>query len=90
MVRPAEIFRPAVRNNASSLMVVQNHPSGNPAPSDEDITFTEGLVASIKVLGIEVLEDLIVVGSGQPYGSMNENGQGFARTRKGASLAVSH
>lgn len=77
VVRPAEVFRPAVRNNAPSLIVVHNHPSGDPAPSEDDIAITEDLVASGKVLGIEVLDHLIV-GSGQRYVSMNENGQGFA------------
>ena len=77
VVRPAEIFRPAVRNNAPSLIVVYNHPSGNPAPSDDDIAITNDLVASGKVLDIEVLDHLIV-GSGHRYVTMNENGQGFA------------
>ena len=77
VVRPAEVFRPAVRNNAPSLIVVHNHPSGNPAPSDDDIAITKDLVASGKVLGIEVLDHL-VIGSGQRYVSMNENGQGFS------------
>ena len=77
VVRPAEVFRPAVRNNAPSLIVVHNHPSGNPAPSDDDIAITEDLVAAGKLLGIDVLDHLIV-GSGQRYVSMNETGQGFS------------
>ena len=77
VVRPAEIFRPAVRNNAPSLIVVHNHPSGNPAPSEDDIAITKDLVASGKLLGIEVLDHL-VIGSGHRYVSMNENNQGFA------------
>jgi DNA repair protein RadC len=77
VVRPAEVFRPAVRNNATSLIVVHNHPSGNPAPSDDDIAITADLVESGKLLGIEVLDHL-VIGSGQRYVSMNENGQGFS------------
>lgn len=76
MVRPAEIFRPAIRNNAASLIVVHNHPSGNLAPSDDDIAITKSLMASGKMLGIEVLDHLIV-GSGSRYVSMNENCQGF-------------
>ena len=76
VVRPAEVFRPAVRNNVPSLIVVHNHPSGNPAPSDDDIAITKDLVASGKTLGIEVLDHL-VIGSGNRYVSMNENGQGF-------------
>ena len=77
VVRPAEVFRPAVRSNATSLIVVHNHPSGNPAPSDDDIEITKDLVACGKLLGIEVLDHL-VIGSGQRYVSMNENGQGFS------------
>jgi DNA repair protein RadC len=73
----SSVVRPAVRNNAPSLIVVHNNPSGNPAPSDDDIAITKGLVASGKVLGIEVLDHL-VIGSGQRYVSMNENGQGFS------------
>jgi DNA repair protein RadC len=77
VVRPAEVFRPAVRANAPSLIVVHNHPSGNPAPSDDDIAITKDLVESGKMLGIEVLDHLII-GSGQRYVSMNKNGQGFS------------
>lgn len=58
------------------VTAVHNHPSGNPAPSDDDIVITKDLVASGKMLGIEVLDHLIV-GSGSRYVSMNENGQGF-------------
>ena len=76
VVRPAEVFRPGVRNNATSLIVVHNHPSGNPAPSDDDIAITADLVASGKLLGIEVLDHLMI-GSGQRYVSINESGQGF-------------
>ncbi|MCI0847690.1 MAG: DNA repair protein RadC [Chloroflexi bacterium] len=77
VVRPAEVFRPAVRSNAPSLIVVHNHPSGNPAPSDDDIAITKDLVEAGKLLGIEVLDHLII-GSGQRYVSMNESGQGFS------------
>ena len=75
VVRPAEVFRPAVRANAPSLIVVHNHPSGNPAPSDDDIAITKDLVESGKILGIELLDHLII-GNGQRY--MNMNGQGFS------------
>jgi len=78
VVRPAEVFRPAVRKNATSLIVVHNHPSGNPAPSDDDISIIEDLVTCGNLLGIEVLDHL-VIGSGQGYVSMNENGQDSAR-----------
>lgn len=70
VVRPAKVFRPAVRSDATSLIVVHNHRSGNPAPSDDDIEITKDLVACGNLLGIEVLDHL-VIGSGQRYVSMN-------------------
>ena len=57
--------------------MVNTRPSGNPAPGEDDIEITKDLVAAGKLLGIEVLDHLIV-GSGQRYVSMNENGQGFS------------
>ena len=44
VARPAEVFRPAVRANAPSLIVVHNHPSGNPAPSDDNIAIIKDFV----------------------------------------------
>ena len=44
VARPAEVFRPAVRANTPSLIVVHNHPSGNPAPSDDNIAIIKDFV----------------------------------------------
>jgi DNA repair protein RadC len=76
VVRIPEVFTQAVRRNAASLVVVHNHPSGDPAPSPEDINITRALVQAGKLLEIEVL-DHIIIGQGQ-YTSLKERGLGFS------------
>jgi DNA repair protein RadC len=76
VVRPAEVFRPAIRDNAPFIIVVHNHPSGDPTPSPEDVAITRALVSSGKLLGIELL-DHVIIGSGGRYISLNEKGLGF-------------
>jgi DNA repair protein RadC len=60
LVRPAEVFRDAIRSNAPSIIVVHNHPSGDPSPSTEDIILTKGLVEAGKLLDIEVLDHIVI------------------------------
>lgn len=55
VIRGSEVFREAVRSNAPAIIVVHNHPSGDPTPSEEDIRVTEQLVEAGKLLDIEVL-----------------------------------
>ena len=76
IIRPAEVFRPAVRDNAPSIIIVHNHPSGDPTPSPEDVNITRELVAAGKLLSIELLDHL-VIGSGGRYVSLNEKKLGF-------------
>jgi DNA repair protein RadC len=57
-----EVFRTAVMLGASSVVVVHNHPSGDPAPSREDDALTARLVAAGKVLGILVIDHVIIAG----------------------------
>lgn len=76
VVRAAEVFRPAVRSNAPSIIVAHNHPSGDPTPSKEDVAITRDLVASGKMLGIEMLDHL-VIGDGGRFVSMNQSRMGF-------------
>ncbi|MYC28962.1 MAG: JAB domain-containing protein [Chloroflexi bacterium] len=76
IVRPSEVFRPAVRDNAPSIIVVHNHPSGDPTPSPEDVAITRELVSAGKLLGIDLL-DHVVIGSGGRYVSLNERRLGF-------------
>lgn len=74
-VRIGELFRSAVRRNAAALVVVHNHPSGDPSPSPDDVAVTRAIVAAGKLLDIEVLDHL-VIGMGR-YASLKERGLGF-------------
>lgn len=59
-IRAADIFKGAVRNNAASVILAHNHPSGDPTPSPEDARTTELLVEAGKLLDIEVLDHLVI------------------------------
>lgn len=61
-VHPREVFRPAIRASADSLILVHNHPSGQPEPSREDRQVTERLARVAEELGIEVTDHVIVAG----------------------------
>jgi DNA repair protein RadC len=69
-VRIAEVFRPAIRANATHMVLVHNHPSGDPTPSAPDITLTKGIIEAGKLMDIE-LQDHIVIAGGR-YVSMRE------------------
>lgn len=73
LVHPREVFRAAILANASSIICMHNHPSGDPDPSREDFAATERLRKSGKLLDIPVL-DHIVVGSNRKYYSFKERG----------------
>jgi DNA repair protein RadC len=75
IVRVSEIFREAVRENATALIVAHNHPSGDPTPSPEDVRVTRSIVEAGTLVGIEVL-DHIVIGH-QRFVSLKERGMGF-------------
>lgn len=60
IVHPREVFRPAIREAAASVILVHNHPSGDPSPSDEDVRVTDRFVEAGKLLGIRVLDHIIV------------------------------
>ena len=62
IVHPREVFRPALLYSAASLVLVHNHPSGDPEPSEEDLSITRRLVQCGELLGIGVL-DHVVIGS---------------------------
>ncbi len=76
MVRVGELFREAIERSAASLILVHNHPSGDPTPSPEDAALTRAVVSAGKLLDIEVLDHL-VIGHGN-FVSMKEKGLGFA------------
>ncbi len=67
---PRDVFRQAVRENASAIIVCHNHPSGDPEPSAEDVTLTKRLFNAAEILGLRFL-DHVVIGDGR-YVSLKE------------------
>ena len=59
-VHPREVFKCAIRDNAKSIILAHNHPSGDPSPSGADITLTKRLIDCSRLLGIPVLDHIIV------------------------------
>lgn len=76
LVHPREVFKAAIVANASAIVLVHNHPSGDPAPSEADIKVTRDLIRSGQILKIEVLDHIIL---GQ---SSNERPQDFVSLRE--------
>src|SRR5699024_5777624 len=72
VVHPREIFREAVKRSAASIISVHKHPSGDPTPSQEDIQVTRRLVDSGKMMGIEVLDQIII--GDRKFTSLKEKG----------------
>jgi len=60
LVHPREVFKPAIAANASALIIVHNHPSGDPQPSEADIKVTRDLIRAGQLLKIEVLDHIIL------------------------------
>lgn len=71
LLHPREVFAPAVRERAASILLVHNHPSGDPAPSPEDREATRRLRAAGGIVGIEVL-DHVIIGDGSFYSFREE------------------
>lgn len=72
LTHPREVFREAILENAASVILMHNHPSGNLEPSREDIFITKQLVDAGAIIGISVHDHIIIAGSG--YTSMMERG----------------
>lgn len=60
LVHPREVFRPALECSAAAIILAHNHPSGDPAHSEDDYRLTERLMKAGKILGIEILDHVIV------------------------------
>lgn len=73
VVQPRDVFREAMTTGAAAIVVFHNHPSGDPAPSEDDIALTDRLVDAGQLMGIEVL-DHVVLGDGQ-FCSVRELGR---------------
>jgi DNA repair protein RadC len=64
LIHPREVFRPAIKDAAKAVLLVHNHPSGDPTPSDDDLTLTGRLEEAGKTLGIGVLDHVVVARNG--------------------------
>jgi DNA repair protein RadC len=60
LVHPREIFEQALSNNAASVILVHNHPSGDPEPSEADLEITKRIQEAGKIMGIDVLDHIII------------------------------
>jgi DNA repair protein RadC len=72
LVHPREVFRPALRESAAAVVLVHNHPSGDPTPSSEDRELTRRLAAAGDLLGVPVLDHVVVAERG--FVSLREDG----------------
>jgi len=73
LVHPRDVFYPAIKANAAAIILVHNHPSGDPTPSEEDRRLTGRICQAGKILGIEVLDHIVVAKGG--YVSLREHGE---------------
>ena len=76
-VRVGEVFKAAIRRNAACIIVVHNHPSGDPTPSPDDVAITRAITQAGKLLDIEVLDHLVIGNGAGRYVSLKERGLGF-------------
>jgi DNA repair protein RadC len=76
VIRVGELFRAAMFTNATAVIVMHNHPSGDPTPSPEDVAVTREIVNAGKLLDIDVLDHIVIGDPG--FVSLKERGLGFA------------
>lgn len=71
IVHPREVYKAALINNAASILLFHNHPSGNATPSEDDINMTKRLILAGELMGIKILDHIIVTEEG--FTSFREN-----------------
>ena len=75
IIHPREVFKPAIKNSAAKIILIHNHPSGDPNPSQEDLDITKKIINIGKNMDIKVLDHVIVGGGGNGgYWSWTEKG----------------
>lgn len=72
VIHPREVFKPAIKKSVSAIIIVHNHPSGDPTPSREDIEVTKRLAKAGEILGIDILDHVII--GDLKYVSLKEKG----------------
>ncbi len=82
IVHPREVFKVAILANASAIIFIHNHPSGDPVPSDEDRRITLRLEEAGQLLGIPLLDSIIIGADGRHFsfaddGTLSGNGQQY-------------
>ena len=85
LVRVGELFRDAVRVNAAGVILVHNHPSGDPSPSPDDLHLTAEALAAGRLLDIQLLDHLVI--GHDAYVSLRDRGVAFDRPGLGATAA---
>ncbi len=80
VVRVAELFKEAVRQNAPSMILVHNHPSGDPTPSPDDVALTKRAAEAGRLLQIEVMDHIVIGRDGQKFMSLQQMGLGGLTT----------
>jgi len=75
LIHPREVFKTALLSSAASVLLIHNHPSGDPTPSAEDVAVTRQIVEAGKLLNIDVLDHLVICLS--RWVSLKERGLGF-------------
>jgi DNA repair protein RadC len=82
LVHPREVFRAAIAANAAGVVLVHNHPSGDPTPSEADIKTTRDLIRAGQLLKIEVVDHVIIgrasAERGKDYSSLKDLGHFYA------------
>lgn len=63
VVHPREVFKVAVENNSANIILMHNHPSGNPEPSNEDINLTKKMIEAGRLMDIQVFDHIIIAGN---------------------------
>jgi DNA repair protein RadC len=80
LVRVGELFRDAVRDDVSGVVLVHNHPSGDPTPSPDDLHLTAEAIGAGRLLDIDVLDHIVIASSG--YVSLRDRGVTFDRVSR--------
>jgi len=88
LVHPREVFRAAIRDSASAVILVHNHPSGDPTPSREDMMVTDQITEGGKILGIAVLDHIIV--ASQDCVSIRECGYASTALQNDSGIRHAH
>ncbi|MFN8549780.1 MAG: JAB domain-containing protein [Polyangiaceae bacterium] len=84
-VTPSDVFRPLIRSGASAFVLLHNHPSGDPSPSQEDVAMTQALLTVSQIVGVELVDHIVVAARGGGWSSLADLGLMGDEREKGSS-----